>query len=350
MLRSLDDLERISKVDSGNMLGAVNMFPDFLFEVARVGDVPAKLSRSLDNIVLVGMGGSGSAADVLNDWLGPRLSIPVLVIRDSVLPKFAGRQTLVLAISYSGETLETLAVFRKAVRRGCALGGVASGGRLATICDSLRVPFLRVRQGMVPRAALSPMVGAGAVALESLGLVRNVRADLLKAGWELTRLCASLRAEVPGAKNVAKQVALKLNGKLPVVYCLQRMGSVAHRAKNQFAENSKLLAKYALLPEAGHNEVVAWQSRDSHAIPVLIRDTEESEQELAFVKAFKAALSSASGTRALEVRTRTFSTLGRLLGPILMIDYVSVYLALLRGVDPTPTAALQKYRQLLSSR
>ncbi len=349
-MQSLDDWEGMSKVDSGNMLAAVNMFPDFLLEAARHRDVPTRRARSFDNIVLAGMGGSGSAADVLSDWLSPRLSLPLLVIRDSVLPKFAGRQTLVMVVSYSGETSEALAVFRRAVRRGCTLCAVGSGGKLGATCESLQIPFLKVREGMVPRAALSSMVGAGAVGLESFGLVKNVRAELLESSKELARLRGSFRAEVSTAKNVAKQVALKLNGKLPVFYCLHRMGSIARRAKNQFAENSKLIAKYDLLPEAGHNEVVAWQGREARAIPILIRDTEESVQEVASVEAFKTALSSVSGIRVLEVRTKVVSTLSRLLGPILMIDYVSVYLALLRGVDPTPTVALQKYRKLVSSK
>lgn len=348
MLRSLDDLEGISRVDSGNMLGAVNRFPDYLADSARVGPVEIDDSWAFQNIVLVGMGGSGSAADVLSEWLGPKVKVPFVVIRDSILPRFVGRDTLVVAISYSGETWETLNVFRKAARRGCALAGVGSGGKLAELCGGTHAPFVQVPQSILPRAALGPMVGAGAVLLESFGIVKGARAALQEAGRELARLRGLFRAEVPSSRNHAKRLALGLRGRLPFVYCLQRMSSVARRAKNQFAENSKLVAKYDLLPEAGHNEIVAWQGGDARMVPVLVRDLGESREERAVMEAFKTALVRIRGGRPLEVRARAASELGRLLGPILHFDYVSVYLACLRGVDPTPTEGIQQYRRFFS--
>ena len=348
MSSRLDDPQRIPRMDPGNMLGAVNRFPDFLMDAARLGHVEVRALGSIENILLVGMGGSGSAADVLHDWLGPRMKVPMLVLRESILPKFVGPQTLLVAVSYSGETGETLAVFRKAVKRGCAVAGIGSGGTLAADCKKLGAPFLRVPQGLLPRAALAPMVGTGALLLESFGFVRRVRVELLEAARELVKLQESLRAEIPGPRNLAKKIAYELVGKVPVVYCLQRMSSVARRAMNQFAENSKVLAKYELLPEAGHNEVVAWQGRDTRAFPIIVRDNEETEGEKVVVGAFKNTLIRLGRISPLEVRTSAMSPLGRILAPILLFDYVSVYLAVQRGVDPTPTLGIQEYRRLLS--
>jgi len=350
MLRGLDDVEGLSRVDSGNMLGAVNRFPDYLAESAHAARVEAGNLRAYQSVVLVGIGGSGSAADVLSEWLGPRAKIPFFVVRDSILPKFVGRDSLVVAISYSGETWETLDVFRRAGRRGCALAGVGSGGRLAELCGGARAPFVRVPQNILPRAALGPMVGAGAVLLESFGVVKGVRASLQEAGRELGRLRSMVRAEVPSSRNQAKRLALGLHGRMPVVYSLQRMSSVARRAKNQFAENSKVVAKYDLLPEAGHNEIVGWQGRKTGMVPVLVRDMGESKEEKAVIEAFKTALVTVARGKPLEVRTRATSELGRLLGPILCFDYVSVYLACLMGVDPTRTEGIQQYRRFFSLR
>jgi glucose/mannose-6-phosphate isomerase len=191
------------------------------------------------------------------------------------------------------------------------------------------------------------MVGAGALLLESFGIVDDARAALQAAGRELARLRALFRAEVPRSRNVAKSLALGLQGKLPVIYSLQRMSSVARRAKNQFAENSKLYAKYDLLPESGHNEIVAWQNRDARMAPVLLRDSVESRGERAVLEAFKESLVR-TGRKPLEVRVNAVSDLGRFLGPIFCFDYVSVYLACLMGVDPTPTEGIRHYRRFFS--
>ncbi len=349
MLRSLDDLEGISKIDAGNMLGAINRFPDFLVDAAHFSPLDVRSSLFVHNIVLMGMGGSASAADVLLDWLQDRIRVPVSVVRDSELPRFVGPKTLFMAVSYSGETAETLAAFNEARKRRCITAAVASGGRLQTICSRRNIPFLQVASGLVPRAALSQMVGAGAVMMQSFGVVEDVRVGLLEAGHELIRIRGQLRAEVPLSRNRAKQNALRLRGKLPVIYCLQHMSSVARRAKNQFAENSKVVAKYDLLPEAGHNEVEAWQGRNPHILPVLVHDSKESREESTVFRAFKAVLRKLGEVRTLEVRTGASSALGRLLGPVLFLDYVSVYLAFLRGVDPTPTTGIREYRRLYAT-
>jgi len=348
MLRSLDDLEGISRIDVGNMLGAINRFPDSLVDAAHSSVIDVRSSHSIHSIVLMGMGGSASAADVLLDWLQDRIRVPVSVVRDSALPRFVGPKTLLMAVSYSGETAETLAAFNEARKRRCITAAVASGGRLQSICSRRNIPFLQVATGLVPRAALSHMVGAGAVMLQSFGVVGDVRVGLLEAGRELIRIRGQLRAEVRLSRNLAKQNALRLRRQLPVIYCLQRMSSVARRAKNQFAENSKVVAKYDLLPEAGHNEVEAWQDANPHMLPVLVHDSKESRQESTTFKAFKAALRKVGKVRPLEVRTGASSSLGRLLGPVLFLDYVSAYLAFLRGVDPTPTFGIREYRRLYS--
>ncbi len=345
MLR-LDDLAHLSSLDSGKMLATVSRFPDFLSEMSNLS-IDSMKPRAFRNIVLMGMGGSASAADVLFDWLGEKIKVPVQVIRNPVLPGFARRETLYLAFSYSGETWETLAAFRSALGRGCQVGAVGSGGRLEALCRRKRLPFLKVLPGMVPRAALGNLIAAGALMLQSFSVVENLQRELEETGRELKRVRSLLRAEVPTRKNQAKRLAMRLKGHLPVVYCLQRMSSVGRRAKNQFAENAKVLAKWEILPESGHNDIETWPSQTGRAIPLILRDVAETEKEKAVLNAFRFALEKVGRTKSLEVRTRARSNLGRLLGPIMFLDYVSVYLAFLRGVDPTPTNGIRIYRGAL---
>ncbi len=132
---------------------------------------------------------------------------------------------------------------------------------------------------------------------------------------------------------------------MPAIYAFQRMSSVARRFKNQLAENSKVVAKYELLPEAAHNEVESWRSPDQSYLPLFIRDSQETAEEEMLARAFKLTIAGAGKTRPLEVRLRAETELGRLLAPILFLDYVSCYLALLRKVDPSPTLRIREYKR-----
>lgn len=346
MPHSLDNPQQVSRIDSGNMLGAVDSFPDHLVDLARytVSSAPKTVSK-FGNFLLIGMGGSASAGDVLLDWLGGRLKVPGIVAREPSLPDFATRDTVAIGLSYSGETRETLRAFREAVRRNCHVAGVGSGGILMSLCRKKRIPFVQVEKGLTPRAALAQMVAASALALEALGGAGNPRGELKAAGEELAGLRERIRASVPFSKNQAKQAASALRGKFPVVYSLAAMSSVARRFKNQLAENSKVLAKYGHLPEAGHNEVEAWARDNRLLLPVFIRDWGETVQEKGQVDAFKATIGKTGGARPLDVRVEAGTRLGRLLAPILFLDYVTIYLAILRSVDPTPTPKILEYRR-----
>src|SRR5438094_740627 len=304
-----------------------------------------KTKGSFQSLVLMGMGGSASAADVVLDWLKGSLPIPALVHREPGLPAFVNSRTLFIALSYSGETSETLAAFREAKNRGSSLVGIGHGGSLATFCYRFKAPFIRVEASLAPRAALGQLIVSAAIALENANLIRSTTREISKAAQELVRIRRRCRIETPVADNPAKSLAVKLLGHLPVLYSLQRMSSVARRFKNKLAENSKLLAKYDLLPEAGHNEVEAWQERDN-MLPVIIRDAQETSFERSIVRAFRGTISSASRSHPLDVRVASRGSLSRLLSPIFFLDYVSVYLAMLRRVDPTPTDLIIEYKKI----
>jgi glucose/mannose-6-phosphate isomerase len=341
----LDNLKLISEIDRSNMLGAVDRFPDIFLRARNARDFsPRKGSSSFRNLMLMGMGGSASAADVVLDWLKPSLLIPTIVQREPGLPAFVNSRTLFIALSYSGETSETLAGFLEAKNRGSSLVGVGHGGSLASLCHRVKAPFVQVDASLAPRAALGQLIAATAMVFESYDLVRSTGREMSEAGRDLVRLRRRCRIEASLENNPAKSLAKKLLSHMPVLYSLQRMSSVARRFKNQLAENSKILAKYDLLPEAGHNEVEAWHDRDN-MLPVIIRDTKETVLESSIVRAFRATIGSASRSYPLDVRVPGRGRLSRLLSPIFLLDYTSVYLALLRGIDPTPTDLIIEYKK-----
>jgi len=341
----LDDLKAVSRIDLSNMIGAVDGFPDIFLESRELPNVSLKRARSsIQSLVLMGMGGSASAADVVLDWLRPSLRIPAMVLREPGLPAFVNSRTLFIAVSYSGETSETLAGFQEARIRKSSLIGIGHGGSLASICYRVKAPFIQVGASLAPRVALGSLIVAAATALESAGLVHSTAREMSTAGRDLVRVRGRSQVETPLSHNPSKRLAKKLLGHLPVIYSLQRMSSVARRFKNQLAENSKVPAKYDLLPEAGHNEVEAWHEKDNR-LPLIIRDVRETAVEASIVRAFRDTIGSASRSLPIEVRSASGGRLSRLLSPIFLLDYVSVYLAILRRVDPTPTDLINEYKK-----
>jgi len=345
---SVLDLQRvISRYDAKDMLGAVEKFPEFMSKQLHVRPPTEKNPRRSDfrNIVFMGMGGSASAGDLVLDWLEDRISVPAIVHRDPILPRFVGPNTLFLTLSYSGDTRESLAGFRAARKRGSNLIAIGTGGKLQKLSAELDVPFLDVQPATAPRAALGQMVVATIIALNSQGIIQNPTTEIDLASQELRRLSNRIERQVPFSGNPAKRLAVSLKARLPIIYTFRRMASVARRFKNQLAENSKMVAKYGLLPEAGHNEVEAWFKPSLPLAPIFIRDHSESEFERSILQSFRSTIAKASRITPVEVRLKASTRLGGLLLPVLYLDFVSVYLAFLKGIDPTDTPWIRLYRK-----
>jgi glucose/mannose-6-phosphate isomerase len=346
----LDSEKAISSYDARDMLGAVERFSESMVSQLYYSTSTArkvKFGSTIRNIVFMGMGGSASAGDLVLDWLADKINIPAMVHRDPALPRFVGANTLMVALSYSGETRETLAAFQQARKRGSSLVAIGTGGKLQKISEELEIPFLRVLKAPAPRAALGQMVVATSIILHNLGLIRNPAAEVDLASKELRRLSNRIRRQIRLSENPAKQLASSLKGHLPMIYAFRRMASVARRFKNQLAENSKMIAKYGILPEAGHNEIEAWLRPRFPLAPIFIRDYFESEFEEAVLKSFRSTITKTSGASSSQVRLKGRSRLSGLLLPVLYLDFVSVYLAFLNGIDPTETPRIQVYKKFL---
>ena len=338
----LNDPRRFSRVDRSDMLGSIHRLADPFLNPRQFRFKSTGRRRIVDDLVFVGMGGSASAGDVLVDWLGSGFEFPVTVSRNPRLPRSVGRDSLVVFLSYSGETWETLEALRGALRTGCTVAGVGSGGRLKERIEAKGFPFFQVSRGLAPRAALGEMIVAASISLQSHGVTGSRTGEMQQAGSELVDLREKLKPTVPVTKNNGKQLALALLGRLPMIYAFASMGSVARRFKNQLAENAKVVAKYDLLPEACHNEIEGF-GRGSGSVPIVIRDWEEPPAEARVLNAFISTIKRSTGPKVILVREKGRSRLGRLLAPILLLDYVSAYLAVLRGVDPSPTNRIREY-------
>lgn len=286
----------------------------------------------LSGIAIVGMGGSGIVGDVVSKYLEKELDLPVVAIKSYTLPRYVTDSWLVIAVSYSGDTMETLLAFHEASKRKAKLGVVTSGGRLMSLAERHKVPRVAIEGGHLPRAAL-PALLAGVLSL--IGGLGIARVDIEK-GVEVL--------QDPNALGSAESLARYVLGGLPVFVVTEDLYPLGLRAKNEFNENSKVASKVEVLPEWGHNDIVGWEGSPRGWLRVVVIG-DSSDPLISFASDYLRELG--YETRVLEVsRYGYFETV--LYGSWL-VGLASILLAELRGVDPEATTSINRYREFLRS-
>jgi glucose/mannose-6-phosphate isomerase len=304
-------------------------------------------------LALGGMGGSAIAGDLVFALAAPRLPFPTLVCRDYAWPAALGPDGLAVLSSYSGNTEETLALEAAARARGVPRAAITTGGLLSARCDASGAPWRALPAGLPPRAALGYSVVSLSLLLEALGDPGAGAAaweESVRTLEELTTRCAPGR---PEAENPAKSLARALVGRATCLYGGSGFpAAAARRWKGQFHENAKSLAFDAVLPEMNHNEIVGWQAlADLHPrfAVVLLRDVDESPALAARMAVTRAILED-EGVAVHEARGEGTSPLARMLSLVALGDWVSLYLAVLAGVDPTPIDKIDRLKSALAAR
>jgi len=333
-------LQDVRAVDREGLWDAYTKWPD---SIRRSLKQPLNLprGRNFRSVVLAGMGGSGSACDILADWLRPRVRIPVSVVKDYKLPAYAGPDTLVVLVSLGGRTKETRTLLRQSVERGCSAVSMSSGELIEEMSGQLKVPFNRVERLLVPRASIPSMVIVGARILAGLGLFQDV-SDLESAAKGVEEALTHAAATVPLGRNISKKLATELRGKRVAIYSPPGTASVALHFKNSMNENAKVPVQVETYPELFHNEIETWVKRGDRAV-VMLRVLElenNTKGELGMLekllKRFKVPVT--------EMRTEACG-LPTYLAWSLTLDLATVYLAVLEGRAPAPTPILSRMKK-----
>lgn len=339
----LPDWAELRKVDADGMLDAVRSFPAQCREALAAGveiDLPIQLS-GFDRILCVGMGGSGIAGDVL----GRLVDAPVHTCRGYDIPEWLGPDALLIAVSYSGNTEETLSAFSQGLRRTRRAIGLCSGGELAELCNAKGVPCVQIPQGYQPRAALGHLVFTLLPALERLGAQV---VDVTHALSVLEDLATELSPDTAG--NEAQRLALALHRRVPLVYGAHGSTEVAAmRWKTQINENAKQPAFWDALPELCHNEIVGYELAGQlmpQSAAVFLRSPFDHPRITKRIELVNRAARD-RGHASLEVWGRGDDPIAQLLSLLYMGDWVSVYLALLNAVDPTPVGPIEDLKRAL---
>lgn len=346
IVREMLEADAVAKVDPGGMREIVASFPEQLAEGMRRGLGLSTELRGATRVFLAGMGGSGIAGEVFAAWVADRSRIPIHPIHDYRLPSYAKPGDLLVAVSYSGDTEETLAATAQGIKLGCRLVAVTSGGALARLARELHAPIVDVPTGLPPRGAFGHLFGI----LPSLGadwVYGDLRGELERATVHLRDLRDHLRPQSPMKRNRAKQLATRLKGTTPIVYGAPPFDAIAKRWQTQFNENAKMLAFSSMLPEADHNEIIGWAS-DSAArrfSAVILRDADETPEMRRRLDATAALF--ARYAKVEQVRDEDEQLLGRMLGSLFLGDFVSLYLAALRRVDPLPVEPITELKERL---
>ncbi len=336
----LDDLKYIHQRDKNDALGVAEKQCQQLQQ-----KYETSISKmDIQNVVVAGMGGSALAATFIATW--PGVEVPFEISRSYDVPSYVGKGTLFVASSYSGNTEETLAAIEKAQTSGAVIAVISAGGKLAEIARSNAYPFYQLPSDFQPRMAVFYNFAALIQLLVGVGLAsEEVLSELVAASEFLQAEVKNWAADVPAANNQAKKMALELVGKSPVIYGGPMLYPAAYKWKINFNENAKNVAWCNQLPEFNHNEFLGWSSHpiEKPYAPVFLQSSFDHPQ---VKKRFEVSERLLSGKMPSpqKIEAKGSTILEQLLWVITLGDFVSLYLALLNNIDPTPVDLIEKLK------
>ena len=342
------DKDAIDAVDPAGMLGDVLAQPlqlgDALWRTQSAGIRPHDFPGGM---VVCGMGGSAIGGDLAKAALGDRATRPITVVRGYALESWTPPESFVLCASYSGNTEETLACFEAAGAAGAQRVVITTGGQLAELAREEGVPVIGVPAGMQPRAAVIYMT-IGVIECAALcGAAPALHAEIDMSTALLERLVEEW-GPAAGDDSPAKAVARELDGTISVIHGASATTAPARRWSSQINENANSPAFWTELPEASHNQIVAWE-RGAELAPlsgVFLCDPDQHPRVQRHMELVREELERV-GARAVQLHTEGESRLERVLSAVLLGDLVSVYMAVLAGVDPTPVQPIERLKQQL---
>jgi len=341
---NLDDAEGIECIDREGMLDVIEKFPEQVEEAINLVNSIPSLDFDVKNVIIAGMGGSAIGGEMMALLFKRESKVPIIVNRGYELPSFAGKETLLIAVSYSGNTEETLSCFEEAVKKKCKTIAISSGGTLERMAEQADY-HIKIPAGMQPRAALAYILFPQIEILAKAGIIKKVDLNEMKKILAHTR--SKLKKDVPSAENTAKQIAMRIEG-TAIIYGHGFMEAAATRWRQQLNENAKTMAFDFGVPEANHNELMAWEhiESDSKNITcIFLRHGNESEQIKKRFEFMREIYQ--KNADVIEIFAEGGDKISQLMHAIYMGDYVSNYYAVLRNIDPTPVALIQKLKKKL---
>jgi glucose/mannose-6-phosphate isomerase len=339
-------------IDTQGMLEATAALPERVFDAAQaargIEGLPTR--ESIENVVVLGMGGSGVAGDILVAAASPFMAVPVVVVKSYELPHFVGEGSLVFVVSFSGDTEETIETGTEAALQGAKIVAVTGGGEIAKRAAGWGAPVIGLPSNIPqPRVGLGSLAIPPLVVLEEIGLFPGATQWIDLAVDQLRRRRDALMTD----GNEAEQLARRIGRTFPVMYGGGAIGATAAaRWKTQINENAKAPAFFNALPELCHNEVSAWGqhgdvTRQLLTLVNLRHDHEHPQVSRRFDLVTELVRETVADV--LEVRAEGEGELAQLLDLILVGDFVALHMALQEEVDPGPVPVQEDLKKALSA-
>lgn len=345
----IDDVDQILSLDKS---GLVRKIRNLHCQLREVPEILAQVVWTISNysnvkrIIFCGVGGSAIGGDLVRAHLGEKLQIPFEVNRDYRIQSAVDLDSLIILSSYSGNTEETLSCLGQALSEGCKILTLTSGGKLAIESSRLGIPIFRLPAGYPPRATLGYSCGLTLEILNKLQVAP--KQDLSGIADSLDAFSAQLIPDLPTSRNMAKQIAKKMQGHVAVFYgSAGHLGPVARRWCGQFAENGKQLSFFGELPEMNHNEIVGWKYPGNvleKFYPVFFRDKSDNPKIQKRLQLTANVLAAKAGEKE-EIWVQGKSWPERLWSFVLLGDFVSVYTGILNKQDPTPVEIIENFKK-----
>jgi glucose/mannose-6-phosphate isomerase len=343
--------ESIGAVDVTDQLGDILALPDHLRDaVWRVESAMLEPRDTPGGLVVAGMGGSAIGGALAAAALGDHASRPILAARTYGLPPWTTPDTTVLCASYSGNTEETLACYESAGALGAHRIVATTGGRLADLARQDRVPIIPLPGGFQPRAAVGYMMVTALEVAALCGAGARMTAEVDVAASHTEQLVAEWGPD-SSEQSLAKTLARGLCDTVPVIAGAGLTAPLAYRWKTQINENSKLPAFAHELPELDHNEIVGWGSAPGlgRFSAVFLDDCDAHPRVKARIELTESLIAPAA-VATYRVDARGTTAIERVVSLVLLGDLVSLYMAVLRGVDPEPVEVIERLKAALAER
>lgn len=332
----------LDRYDLQGMHRVYDRWPEMASDAYGADVVPVQYD-DIDHIVFAGMGGSGALGDIFASILS-KTSLHTSIVKGYLLPATADRNTLVVATSISGNTAEPLSVLRAAKEAGCPAVAFSSGGRIKEYCADSDIQYRQIPQTHSPRASFPIFLYSMLAVLESI--VPVSREDIAESISVMRDTARSISSENTGDGNPACDLAGWIGG-MPVIYYPWGLRAAAIRFKNSLQENAKMHAATEDILEACHNDIVAWD-RKSDAQPILLQgrdDYVKTKERWRIVEEYFES----NGIPYRVVGTSGSSILSKLISMIYLLDYATIYLAVMCGVDPSPVSSIDFVKDRLQT-
>jgi len=334
------DFETLNKFDSKKMYAIYDSWPE-IAKNAYNSYQPSSDFKNVKHIVFAGMGGSGALGDIFYSILSKN-SIHVTLVKGYILPKTVDSNTLVVISSVSGNTVETLTVLDSANKKNCKIIAFSDGGKVQEYCVSQKIEYRKIPQHLSPRSSFTEFLYSMLKALEPM--LPLDKQDIIESIEQLENLCKIISSKNLLENNPSLQLAEWING-IPMIYYPLGLQAAAIRFKNSLQENAKIHAIAEDVLEASHNGIVSWE-KPSIVQPILLRGEDDyirTKERWEILKEYFIE----NNIDFREINSTKGNILSKLINMIYLLDYASIYHAVLSKIDPTPISSIDFIKKKL---